>query len=93
MQRWDDIPRFSPDNRLIYFTSERDGFRCIWARRFDPARKQPQGDPFAVAHFHSMDLSLSGLSLNEFELSVGPRQLVFPLLKQSGNIWLLEPSD
>jgi Tol biopolymer transport system component len=92
-QGWDDIPRFSPDNRLIYFTSERDGFRCIWARRFDPAAKQPQGDPFAVAHFHSMDLSLSGLSLNEFELSVGPNQLVFPLLKQSGNIWMLEPSN
>jgi Tol biopolymer transport system component/predicted Ser/Thr protein kinase len=89
-ESWDDIPRFSPDERMIYFTSDRDGFRCIWARRFDPEAKQPQGESFAVAHFHSMDLSLSGLSLNEFELSVGPGQLVFPLLKQSGNVWMLE---
>ncbi len=90
---WDDLPRFSNDGRMIYFTSDRDGFRCIWARRFDPATKQPQGDTFAVAHFHNMNLSLSGLSLNEFELSVGPNGLVFPLLKQSGNIWMIEPAE
>ncbi len=89
---WDDLPRFSPDSRLVYFTSDRDGFRCIWARRFDPIARRPVGNTFAVTHFHSMDLSLSGLSLNEFELSVGPGQLVFPLLKQSGNIWMLEPA-
>jgi Tol biopolymer transport system component len=88
---WDDIPRFSPDARMIYFTSDRDGFRCIWARRFDPVAKRTEGEAFAVAHFHSMDLSLSALSLNEFELSVGPGELVFPLLKQSGNIWMLQP--
>ena len=88
-ESWDDIPRLSADNRLIYFSSDRDGFRCIWARRFDPIARSASGEPFAVAHFHSMDLSMSGLSLNEFELSVGPDQLVFPLLKQSGNIWML----
>ncbi|MGH9656972.1 MAG: TolB family protein, partial [Bryobacteraceae bacterium] len=33
-----DKPRWSPDGRLIYFSSERDGFRCIWARRIDPRR-------------------------------------------------------
>ncbi|MEZ5362096.1 MAG: hypothetical protein R2748_07050 [Bryobacterales bacterium] len=92
-ESWDDIPRFSPDNRIVYLSSDRDGFRCIWARRFDPATKQPQGDLFPVKHFHGMDLSLSGLSLNEFELSVGPDELVFPLLKQSGNIWMLTPAE
>ena len=91
-ESWDDIPRFSAEARMIYFTSDRDGFRCIWARRFDPGAKSPVGAPFAVAHFHSMDLSLSALSLNEFELSVGPGRLIFPLLKQSGNIWMLEPA-
>ncbi len=91
-ENWDDLPRFSPDNRLVYFTSDRDGFRCIWARRFDPTAKRPVGEVFPVTHFHSMDLSLSGLSLNEFELSVGPGQLVFPLLKQSGNVWMLQPA-
>jgi hypothetical protein len=39
-----------------------------------------------------MDLSLSALSLNEFEHSVGPGRLIFPRLKQSGNIWMLEPA-
>jgi Tol biopolymer transport system component len=91
-ESWDDIPRFSPDNRIIYYSSDRDGFRCIWARRFDPEAQRPVGEAFPMRHFHGMDLSLSGLSLNEFELSVGPDQLVFPLLKQSGNVWMLSPT-
>ena len=29
---WDDKPNFSFDDKLIFFTSDRDGFRCIWAQ-------------------------------------------------------------
>ena len=35
----DDKPRFSPDGNLLYFTSNRDGFVCLWAQRLDPAKK------------------------------------------------------
>lgn len=31
--RWDDKPRWSPNGNILYFVSERDGFRCIWALR------------------------------------------------------------
>jgi len=44
-----DKPRWSPDGRLIYFTSTRDGYRCIWAQRLN-ADKTPAGPPFAVLH-------------------------------------------
>ncbi len=89
---WDDLPRWSSDGRLIYFYSDRDGFRCIWARRFDPKTQQPQGEVFAIQHFHQISLSLSNLSLSEFELDAAPGKLVFPLSEISGNIWLLTPA-
>ena len=88
---WDDLPRWSSDGRLIYFFSDRDGFRCIWARRFDPAAQQPVGEVFPVQHFHQIRLSLSNLSLSEFELDAAPGKLVFPLSEISGNIWMITP--
>jgi serine/threonine protein kinase len=88
---WDDLPRWSSDGRRIYFYSDRDGFRCIWARRFDPAAQQPSGEVFPIQHFHQIRLSLSNLSLAEFELDAAPGKLVFPLAEISGNIWMITP--
>ncbi|MEO7651716.1 MAG: protein kinase, partial [Bryobacteraceae bacterium] len=44
---WDTSPHWSPDGRLVYFTSSRDGRRCIWAQRVD-AEARPSGESFAV---------------------------------------------
>jgi Tol biopolymer transport system component len=55
----DGKPRWSPDGRLLYFSSMRDGFRCIWAQPLDPATKLPQGRPFPVYHLHDPHRSLS----------------------------------
>jgi len=90
---WDDLPRWSSNGNLIYFTSDRDGFRCIWARRLHPETKQPQGEPFAIAHLHTMQLSMSNLSLAEFELASGQSRLVFPMAELRGNVWLMEPGN
>src|SRR5262249_4098286 len=43
---------WSPDGSLLYFSSERDGYNCLWAQRMDRVNKRPQGDLFAVQHFH-----------------------------------------
>jgi len=40
-----DKPRWSPDGRTLYFTSLRDGFRCIWAQGLNPITKIPSGEP------------------------------------------------
>ncbi|MCC6587245.1 MAG: serine/threonine-protein kinase [Bryobacterales bacterium] len=90
---WDDLPRWAPGGNLMYFTSDRDGFRCIWARRLDPQTKKPVGDSFAVIHLHKMQLSMANLSLAEFELASGKGRLVFPMAELRGNIWLLEPDN
>jgi serine/threonine protein kinase len=83
----DDKPRWSPDGNLLYFTSERDGFRCIWAQRLDAASKRPAGAPFGVYHFHTSRRSLMNVGLGPLEISVAPNALVFNLGEITGNIW------
>jgi eukaryotic-like serine/threonine-protein kinase len=88
----DDKPRFSPDGNLLYFTSNRDGFVCLWAQRLDPAKK-PIGPAFAIYHFHSARLSMLNLALATLELSVAHDKIVFNLGELTGNIWLTELAE
>jgi Tol biopolymer transport system component len=81
--------KWSPDGGLLYFLSERDGFRCIWAERLDRQTKHPAGEPFAVYHFHHSQQSLSSLgSPGKVGLSVTRDGLLFSLAETTGNIWL-----
>lgn len=83
----DDKPRWSPDGNLMYFTSERDGFRCIWAQRLDPMTKRSLGPPFSVYHFHTSRRSLMNVGLGPLEISVARNALIFNLGEITGNIW------
>ncbi len=89
----DDKPRWSPDGNLIYFTSDRDGFTCLWAQRLDPATKQPSGAAIDLRHFHQASLSLEEVTLWIREISVARDKIVMPLAQLSGNIWLMEPRE
>ena len=87
-EAFDDYLAWSPDGRLLYFISDRDGFPCLWALRLDLATRRPQGVPFAVTHFHS--------ARNAFRhvrggLSVGRDKLVLNLTETTGNIWMAQP--
>jgi Tol biopolymer transport system component len=81
---------WSPNGNLLYFLSDRDGFRCIWAQGLDPSTKRPLGSPFAVQHFHHARNSLSGVggSMAAIGLSVAKDKLVFALGDMTGNIWM-----
>ena len=85
-------PAWSPDGRLLYFVSERDGFRCIWARPLNPLTKKPSGEAFAVRHFHSARFSLRHVGSRGYltGLSVGEGALVFSIGELTGNVWLEE---
>jgi Tol biopolymer transport system component/tRNA A-37 threonylcarbamoyl transferase component Bud32 len=86
-----DKPRWSPDGGLLYFTSERDGFRCVWAQHLDPTTRQPSGGPFPVFHAHSARRSLQRVPLSLLEISVARDKLVFNMVERTGNIWLARP--
>ena len=84
----DDKPRWSPDGNLMYFTSERDGFCCIWAQPLDPATKRPVRSPFALYHSHSPQRSLMNLGQYPLEMSVTRNALIFNLGERTGNLWM-----
>ena len=82
---------WSPDGTLIYFLSERDSFRCIWAQRVDPATKQPQGAPFAVAHFHNAVRSLMNIDgPGQVGITVAPDRIIYSIGELTANIWMTQ---
>jgi hypothetical protein len=80
-------PRWSPDGSIIYHTSERDGFPCIWGQKVHPLTKRPVGPPFAVYHFHTARLSMMNVGYGKLEISVVKDAIIFNLGELAGNIW------
>ena len=85
---FEDKPRWSPDGRMIYFTSDRDGFRCLWAQRLDPTTRHPAGTPLPVYHFHTARRSLLNTGVLRLEIAVARDKIVFNMGEITGNIWL-----
>lgn len=85
-------PAWSSDGRFLYFISERDGFRCIWARQLNVLTKKPSGEAFAVHHFHSARFSLWHFGSQGYltGLSAGKGALVFSMGELKGDVWLEE---
>jgi eukaryotic-like serine/threonine-protein kinase len=85
-------PAWAPGGGLLYYLSERDGFRCVWGRKLNAATKQIAGEPFPVAHFHSARRSLARVGNQGYltGLSVGAGRMVLSIGELTGNIWLQE---
>jgi serine/threonine protein kinase/Tol biopolymer transport system component len=84
---WEDKPRWSPDDRAIYFTSDRDGYRCIWAQRLD-ANRCPLGPAFDIYHSHNARLALMNVAPGLLDISVARDRLIFNQGEKTGNVWL-----
>jgi Tol biopolymer transport system component len=85
-------PCWSPDG-LIYFLSDRDGFRCIWALRPDAQTKRPTGPPFPVLHFHTSRRALSNIVNTAFVgLTVTRDRMIYLPGEITANIWMAEIS-
>jgi Tol biopolymer transport system component len=81
---------WSPGGNLLYFLSDRDGMRCIWAQRIDPRTGRPRGAAFPVHHFHHARLSLTqGANPSDVSMSVAKDRLVVSIVENTGNIWIL----
>jgi eukaryotic-like serine/threonine-protein kinase len=81
---------WSPDGNLLYFVSDRDGFRCIWAQRLDSATKHPLDRPFAVYHLHQTARRMSH-NVGRIGLAVARDKIAFALDEMRGNVWMLDP--
>jgi WD40 repeat protein len=89
----DDKPRFSFDDKLIFFVSGHAAPYRIWAQRLG-SDMHPDGKPFAV--YPGQGESSAAISgdpnpMNgSTDILVGPNLIVFTHDQATGNIWLLE---
>lgn len=83
----DDFANWSPDGKLLYFTSRRDGFGCLWAQRLNGVSGQPVGEPFPVQHFHGR------LLFDHETWSVAKDRIVMALAQAKGDVWVMSRSD
>jgi hypothetical protein len=83
---WDTSPQWSPGGRLMYYVSNRDSNRCVWAQRLG-ANLRPEGVPFVVYHFHSARRSPSMTAFNGLDLFVSDKTLLISLGDITGNIY------
>ena len=76
------------DGRVVYFVSQRDGFRCLWAQRVEGLSKRPRGDPFPVYHVHQS--GIPGPRRQVFMYDVSQSRMVLDMDQQVSNIWLAD---
>ena len=86
----DRQPVWSPAGSTLYFLSERDGSRCVWAQRVDTSTRRPVGSPFAALHLHQYRYSLGEVDVASIGLSIANGQLFFASSDLQSNVWLAE---
>lgn len=89
---YDDKPHWSPDGRILYFVSNREGLFNVWGRHFDGASGTPVGDPFRVTAFGSPRQTISP-QLSRMQIAVTADRLFLPIAETSGEVWMLENVD
>ena len=82
---------WSADGNAIYFLSDRDGFRCVWARNLNPKTKQPFGSIYPLIHLHNSSRGLSHVPNTGLVSIWSVRdKLVFAMGELSGTIWMTD---
>jgi Tol biopolymer transport system component len=83
---WETTPQWSPDGKLVYYWSARDGHRCIWAQRLDATGK-PSGAALPVYHFHTARRSPAQVAFSGMDLFVARDQILVSVGELTGSIW------
>ena len=87
----DRQPVWSPSGDIIYFLSDRDGTRCIWAQRVDTSTRKPVGQSFAAHHIHQVRYYLSDVGdVSSVGLTVVNDQMYFAGFESRSNVWMAE---
>ena len=87
-KQWDDKPR-SPDGKILYFLSAREGFLNVWGMRVNPKTGRPVSSPFCVTAFNSPSLMVPNY-IPPVEISVSQNRLIVTAAQVSGHIWKME---
>jgi Tol biopolymer transport system component len=90
-QSVDESAVWSADGRVLYFTSERDGFRCVYASGFDPGAGKVTGSPEPILHMHGNRRTLIDTASDPGRIDRAGNRLVFSVQEVVGNIWSLTP--
>ncbi len=88
---WDDKPRFSSDDKLIFFRAGRAGSSRRILSQTLTSGMRPDFNPTTVYSFGEK-FGESDRLKNDDDLSVGPNLIAFAQIQLTGNIWLLEPA-
>ena len=83
---WDDKPRFSSDDRLIFFVSGVGGPHRLWAQKVTPDMRS-DGNPVAV-----YSPAYGRRVMADDEISVSQHLIVFSQTESTGIIWLAAPA-
>jgi Tol biopolymer transport system component len=81
---------WSPSGRMLYLFSARDGFRCLYVQRVDPASGRLQGVITVVKHMHNVRGPGGGggsVVSTGAGNAVGRQQILFDFPDQEVNIW------
>jgi eukaryotic-like serine/threonine-protein kinase len=78
-------PAWAADEKVLYFFSDRDGFRCVWAQPLAPDGK-PAGPQTAAFHNHRGGLTV-GIGMN---LWAGGKTFYMLLSEMKGNVWSIQ---
>jgi Tol biopolymer transport system component len=81
-------PQWSGDGKTIFYVSDRDGFSCIWKKRFDSASQSSMASPVAVMHYHNPRFSLSAVGDRSFNLSVSGDSIFVNVGEINTSIWI-----
>jgi hypothetical protein len=85
-----DKPRWAPDGKSLYFTSQQEGNLLIYRQTLDPVSKRPVGEPSVIHRFGGGRFSFREVPLELRDISVSTDRIVFPLVELTGNVWLME---
>lgn len=86
---YEDKARWSPDGRILYYISNRDGRFEVWGRHVDPEAGRPVGEPFRVTALEGARQTLSPY-LSDLEMFITPTRIFLPMSEASSRVWILD---
>jgi len=79
----DDYANWSPDGKTLYFTSNVDGYNCLWAQQWDATAHRPMRPAFAVQHLHGR------FYFNHGGWSAAGGRIAMSLSEKIGSLWMI----